>query len=119
MRVGDRLPRALELAQEARTHVAQAIQLLQRPDVEAFDRSTVLLAAAVERMRQIQTEGAGMGGMAAQSAIRELRNDLRRVRLLLGHAWEFRAGCCGQAVYTSKGELTARSSAVGHWTFEA
>jgi hypothetical protein len=106
------------LAEEARTHVAQAIQLLQRPDVEAFDRSTVLLAMAVERIRLIQTEPGG-AGRAAQSAIEELRNDLRRVRLLLRHAWEFRAQCCGQAVYTSKGELRARPSAAGSWALEA
>jgi hypothetical protein len=118
MTVDERRPVALALAEEARTHVAHAIQLLQRPDVEAFDQTTVLLAAAVGRMRQIQTEPGGVG-MAVQSAIGELRNDLRRVRVLMGHAWEFRLHCCGQAVYTSKGELTARPSAVGRWAFEA
>lgn len=118
MSVGEGLPKAQALAEEARTHVAHAIELLQRPDVEAFDRSTVLLSTAVERMRQIQTEPGGVD-MAVQRAIGELRNDLRRVRLLLGHAWEFRLGCCGQVVYTSKGELRARPAAVSRWTFEA
>jgi len=117
MSVGEGQPTALTLAEEARSHVAHAIELLQRPDVAAFDRSTVLLFAAVERMRQIQTEAVGVD--MARPAIEELRNDLRRVRLLLGHAWEFRARCCGLAVYTRKGELTARPSAVGRWTFEA
>jgi hypothetical protein len=117
MSVGEGQPTALALAEEARAQVAQAIELLQTPDVAAFDRSTVLLFAAVERLRQIRTESAGVG--MARSAIEELRNDLRRFRLLLGHAWEFRARCTGQAVYTSKGELTARPSAVGRWTFEA
>ncbi len=115
---GEGPPSALTLAQQARANVAQAIQILQQPDIEAFNRSTVLLAAAIERIGQIQRERAG-AGVAARSVIEELRNDLRRVRLLLVHAWEFRLRCCGQAVYTNKGELTTRPSAVGRWTFEA
>jgi hypothetical protein len=114
--VGERRP--LALAEEARSHVGQAIELLLRPDVEAFDRSTLLLTAAVERLRQIQAEPQAVD-LAAQSAIVELRKDLRRVRLLLSHAWEFRAQCCAQVMYTSQGELRARPAASGSWAFEA
>jgi hypothetical protein len=117
MTPGEGRPSALALAEEARTNVADAIQFLQRPDAEAFQRSTVSLTAAVECMRQIQREAAG-SGVAVRSAIEELRNDLPRVRLLLSHAWEFRARCCGQAVYTNKGELAAGPSVAARWTFE-
>jgi hypothetical protein len=118
MKPGEGRPLALALAEQARLNVADAIQFLQQPDMETLRRSTVSLTAAVECMRQIQSAGTDSGRLA-RSAIEELRNDLRRVRLLLSHAWEFRASCCGQAVYTCKGELTARPSAVGRWTYEA
>ena len=116
--MGEGLPFTLAQVEQARANVAEAIQLLQQPDLEALRQSAASLTAAVERMDRIRTEAVG-GDMRARSAIEELRCDLRRVRLLLGHAWEFRLRCGGQVVYTSKGELTASTSAVGRWAFEA
>jgi hypothetical protein len=115
---GEGSPSALALADEARADVAEVIQLLQRPDPAAFERSTIFLTTAVDRIERIQREGRG-AGEGARAAIEDLRRDLHRVRLLLGHAWEFRVRCCGQAVYTSKGELTPALSGARRWTFEA
>jgi hypothetical protein len=117
--VGEGVPSSRALVDEARASVAEATQLLQQPDIEALRQSTASLAAAVERMERFQREAVAGADRGARSAIEELRSDLRRVRLLLGHAWEFRVRCSGQVVYTRKGELTASASAVGRWTFEA
>jgi hypothetical protein len=110
------------LAAEARAHVARAIELLARPTATTLDQSRVEFAAAGARLEQIQRQ-AGDGdaetNRAVRAAIEGLRSDLQLVRLLLAHAWEFRARCTGQAGYTSKGELSALSGAAIRWAFEA
>jgi hypothetical protein len=111
-----------DLAAEARAHVAHAIELLERPNLATLGQSTVEFAAAAAGLEQIQRQ-AGDGdaetNRAARTAIEALRSDLGRVRLLLGHAWEFRARCSGQAGYTSKGELSAAPGAAVRCVFEA
>jgi len=57
--------------------------------------------------------------VVARQALTELRNDLGRVRLLLVHAWEFRARHSGQVGYNEKGVLSAEPAAKVHWVFEA
>jgi hypothetical protein len=116
--------RALALAKEACAHVTHAITLLERADADSLQRCASDLAAAVARIEQIRSDATNSrqpGGEAIQASqeIKKLRSDLSRVRLLLGHAWEFRAGSSGQAEYTRGGELSVGPTAFARWVFEA
>ena len=107
--------RALELATEARANVARAIAFLERPTLEALDRSTAELTAAVTRVQEIQMQPTGSG---LKSMLSALRADLRGASLLLRRGWEFQAGLAGQPPYTRAGELAPQSAAASRWTLE-
>ncbi len=105
------------VAAAARANVSRAIELLEQPSLSALERTTSELAEAATRIGEIQSQ-ASEAGSAARAALGELRSDLGRVRLLLSHAWEFRARSSGQAVYTEKGVLSAAPAATVRWVFE-
>jgi hypothetical protein len=107
-----------ELASEARANVARVLALLERPDVGALDNSTVELARAVALVEQLRKEGPG-GGASLKSALNGLRSDLRHVRSLLRHAWEFRVGSGGQSGYNINGELTSQQQPAARFALEA
>jgi len=92
--------------------------LLERPTLEAIEQSAVELLTATAQIQEIKDDGT-KGGAALKSTIAELRKDLKRVGLLLRHAWEFRAAASEHAAYTPRGEITARTaSVVASWTLE-
>jgi hypothetical protein len=107
-----------ELAAEARANVARVLALLERPDVEALDRSTAELARAVALIDQVKNEGSE-GGAALKSILNGLRSDLRRVGSLLRHAWELRVCHGGQPGYTRTGEIARPQPPTGRWALEA
>jgi hypothetical protein len=107
----------VELATEARAHVARVIASLERPTIEALDRSTAELASARDRIEQLNSEQPGSGA-ALKSALLSLRKDLRLAGLLLRRAWEFRAAACGQAGYTPAGELSPEIVSTNRWILE-
>jgi len=106
-----------ELAAEARANVARVLALLERPDTAALESSTAELARAVTLVEQIKKEAAS-GGAPLKSALNALRSDLRQVRSLLRHAWEFRAGSGVQLGYNRSGEFT-RQQPAGRIAIEA
>jgi hypothetical protein len=108
----------LELSAEARANVARVLALLERPDAAALESSTAELARAVALVEQLKEEGPG-GGASLKSSLNGLRSDLRRVRSLLRHAWEFRLGSSGQTGYNRNGELAAQQPRAGLVTVEA
>ena len=78
----------LELALAARADVAHVISLLQRPTPHTLDQSAASLNRAITRMEQLQTEfTAAPVACPAKPVIAALRKDLRRISLLLRHAW--------------------------------
>jgi hypothetical protein len=91
--------------------------LLERPTLEALDQSAAELLIATAQIEQIR-DGGTSGGAPLKSAMAELRKDLRRVGLLLRHAWEFRAATSEQVRYTPRGELTAQTVPATRWTWE-
>lgn len=107
-----------ELAAEARANVARVLALLERPDAAALDSSTAELARAVALVEQLKKEGTG-GGASLKSALNGLRSDLRHVRSLLRHAWEFRVGSIGPTGYNRNGELAAEQPTAGRVALEA
>jgi hypothetical protein len=112
----------VELAAEARAHVARVIASLERPTIEALDRSAADLASAKERIEQVNQEQPGQkqpGDCAAlQSALVSLSKDLRLAGLLLRRAWEFRAAAFGQAGYTPAGEISPEIVSANRWILE-
>jgi hypothetical protein len=124
MTTGPAQTRALALAAEAHAHVIRVITLLERANTDALELSASELAMAVARIEQIRSEAPSSAPSAgeafeASQEIEELRKDLSRVRLLLRHAWEFRARSSGRAEYTRGGKLSVGPTAVGRWVFEA
>jgi hypothetical protein len=107
----------VELATEARAHVARVIASLERPTMEALDRSVAELASAKERIEQLNKEQVD-GAAALKSALLSLRKDLRLAALLLRCAWQFRAAACGQAGYTPAGELSPEIVSANRWILE-
>ena len=108
----------LELAAEARAHVARVLSLLERPDAETLDSSTAELAGAIALLEEVKKEGAE-GGAPLKPVLEGLRSDLRRAGSLLRHAWEFRICCTGQAGYTREGELAVQQPRAGRWSVKA
>jgi hypothetical protein len=107
----------LELAAEARASVERVMTLLERPTLEALDQSAAELLNATAQIEKIKDDGTS-GGAPLKSVMAELRKDLRRVKLLLRHAWEFRAATSDQVGYTRRGELTAQTVPATRWILE-
>lgn len=107
----------VQLAAEARASVVRVMALLEKPTIEALDQSAAELLAATAQIQRIRDDGTS-GGVPLKSMVAGLRKDLKRVSLLLRHAWEFRAATSDQAGYTRKGELTAQAAPTAHWTLD-
>jgi len=107
----------VELAAEARASVERVMALLERPTLGALEQTAVELLTATAQIQQIKDDGT-KGGAPLKSTIAKLRKDLKRVELLLRHAWEFRAAASERALYTPRGEITAQTTSVTSWTLE-
>jgi hypothetical protein len=105
-----------ELVAEARANVARVLTLLERPDVEALDSSTVELARAVALIEKVKNQGLE-GGAPLKSILTGLRSDLRHVVSLLRHAWQFRVSPGGQTGYNRTGEF-AQQRPTGRWSLK-
>ena len=107
----------LELASQARARVARAIALLESPTATALDESSSELAAAIGRIEQLKDAGASLP-CPSRPVVIALRKDLRRVRVLLRHAWDLQMARGRQFGYTRTGEIVRDPSPSARWALE-
>jgi hypothetical protein len=113
------------LLASARSEVARAVELLRRPDLSSVEESAVRLNRAAEAAGQLVQrlgEGSEMRPPLAEG-LRGLEADLRRVRILLDRALEFRTGWFGTlsatlSGYSRQGGFTGPRTHSG-WIVEA